>query len=54
MNIEYIIVLLEKKLSNLFTLKTMIINSGDIEALIRLDNEILETEESLRRIKNIN
>jgi len=51
MTIDEIIILLEKKLSNLYILRNMSINTGDFDSVVRLENEIQETEESLFVLK---
>lgn len=52
MEVDEIIVILENKLANLYILKNLALNGGDLESVVRIESNIQETEESLSILKN--
>jgi hypothetical protein len=52
MTVNEIVILLENKIYKLNVLRNLFFNNGDIENLIKIDKEILETQDALDRIKN--
>jgi hypothetical protein len=52
MKIDEIITILENKITDLYTLKNLAIINGNLEAVIRIETKINETEESLFILKN--
>ena len=51
MKLQELIVLLSNKLSSLNNAKSTAIASGDIESVIRLDDEIAETQVTLNTLQ---
>lgn len=51
MKINEIITILENRVINLNVLKNMAQNNGDLDAVIRIEKQIQETEESLFYLK---
>ena len=54
MKIEDIITILENKIEDLHILKNMALNNGDLESLVKLEQEINETEISIFALKKDN
>ena len=52
MTVDEIVILLENKIYKLNVLRNLFFNNGDLESLIKIDKEILETQDALDRIKN--
>lgn len=52
MKLHEVVILLEKKLTNLSTIRQMAYSSGDIDRVLSLDEEILDTEATLHVIKS--
>lgn len=53
MNIEELIVLLTNKIAHLTSQKSNAMNIGDVEQVLKIDNDILTTENTLNHLKNI-
>ena len=53
MKLDYIKSILQNRLRNLLDAKTMAFNSGDMEQLVKLDEDIMSTQISLVQICNI-
>jgi hypothetical protein len=51
MTIQDLITLLSNKLSSLNNAKSNAIVSGDVEAVLRLDGEIAETQDTLNKLQ---
>jgi hypothetical protein len=51
MTIQDLITLLSNKLASLNNAKSTAIANGDVEAVLRLDNEIAETQDTLNQLQ---
>jgi hypothetical protein len=52
MNLEMIIKIMENKLTNLRNAKLMAENNGQLDAVVAMEAEILETENTLTQLKS--
>lgn len=53
MNTQTLIELLEKKLTNLSQLKTSAEILGDVDQVLKVENEITETQTTINQLKTI-
>jgi hypothetical protein len=51
MKMQELVTLLSNKLASLNNAKSTAIANGDVEAVLRLDNEIAETQETLNQLQ---
>ena len=53
MKMQELITLLSNKIASLNNARSNAISSGDVEAVLRLDGEILETQDTLNQLQAI-
>jgi hypothetical protein len=53
MNVKELITLLINRISHLTSQKSHAVNIGDVEQVLKLENEILTTENTVSQLKNL-
>jgi len=53
MNISYLITIAQNKLTNLQSLKQIAEISGDLQQVVQLDSEIVETQNTLNKLQSL-